>query len=256
MNTKEYRAHKAVNYSSLKHILKSPAHYKAELEKPREETPAMLLGSLTHSVILESKMLSMIASVKPEGLSLATKEGKEWKYAHGHNPIISEKDAESILGMAASVRSNPHAVAMLKGCNMRETPIMANLRGVDCKCLIDAHGTSDGSEWVICDLKTTDDASPEAFARKVANFDYDMQKAFYSQCLAQLHQIETPPFWYWIVVEKTAPYTCAVYSSEEWEDSGNLKLERALELYKECAERNEWPQPYAGITKLERPRWA
>jgi exodeoxyribonuclease VIII len=255
MNLTEYRAHPAVNFSTLKAILKSPAHYQAALAEDRKETPAMLMGTLAHSMTLEGAMLRDIAAVKPAGMNLATKDGKAWKAECGHLPIISADDAAALSGMAASVRGNPHAAAMLAGCQHRETPILASIRNVECKGLIDAAGT-DGAEWVILDLKTTDDASPEAFARKVANYHYDMQAAMYKALLATHHQIETEPAFYWLAVEKTAPYTCAVYDSSDWITSGEDKLERALETLKECRKSNFWPKPHAGINLLIRPSWA
>ena len=255
MNLKEYRAHDAVNFSTLKSILKSPAHYQAALAEDRKETPAMLMGTLAHSMILEGHSLREIAAIKPAFMSLATKEGKAWKSEFGHLPIVSTDDALSLEGMAESVRSNPHAAAMLAGCQHRETPIRATIRNVECKGLIDAAGT-DGVDWVILDLKTTDDASPEAFARKVANYHYDMQAALYKQLLATHHQIETEPTFYWLVVEKTAPYTCAVYDSSDWITSGEDKLERALETLKDCRKSNLWPKPFGGINLLIRPSWA
>jgi exodeoxyribonuclease VIII len=255
MTTKDYRAADAVNFSSLKHILTSPAHYQAALAEKREETRAMLLGTLTHALVLEGKDLEQLVAVKPEGMNLATKEGKAWKESAGDLPIISEDEADDIEMMVYSILRNPHAAAMLKACQQRETPLFANIRGVGCKALLDAHGT-DGVEWVVCDLKTTDDASPEAFARKVANLHYDMQAAFYCQVLAAVHQVETPPHWYWIAVEKKPPYTCAVYRGHEWMEGGESKVERALERLKECRESGNWPQPWQGINELPKPKWA
>jgi exodeoxyribonuclease VIII len=255
MTTAEYRSHPAVNFSTLKSILKSPAHYQSALREDRHETPAMLLGTLAHSMILEGHLLCEMAAVKPDGLSLATKEGKAWKSEFGYLPIISADDAAALVGMADSVAANPHAVALLRGCQHRETPIIAKVRNVECKGLLDAVGT-DGEEWVIADLKTTDDASPEAFARKVANYHYDMQAAMYKALLAQHHQIETEPSFYWIAVEKTAPFTCVVYDASDWIVSGERKLETALETLKECRASGKWPQPYAGINLLTRPAWA
>jgi len=255
MTTAEYRKADAVNFSSLKHILKSPAHYKAAIENKQEETKAMLLGTLTHSVALEGKRLLEIAAIKPEGLSLATKEGKEWKALAEDKPIISDQEAKDIWGMAKSIQDNPYAAHLLFQCQHRETPLFAELQGVPCRALLDAHGT-DGVEWIVVDLKTTDDASPDAFARKVANFDYDFQAAYYSAILARAEQIETAPFWFWIAVEKTAPYTCVVYSATEWTQSGEDKMIRALDAYKECKATGQWPQPYAGLQQLPRPKWA
>jgi hypothetical protein len=255
MTTAKYRAADAVNFSSLKHILTSPAHYRAELEAERKETPAMLLGTMTHSVILEGMPLSKVCAIKPPDMSLATKEGKAWKAEQAGKPIISDADADAIVGMAQSVASNPHAMAMLKACPNREQPMFANLRGVECKALIDAYGT-DGHDYVLCDLKTTDDASPDAFMRKVASLHYDMQAAFYAEVLAQNYQIENPPHFYWLAVEKAPPYTCAVYSAIEWMEHGEEKVRSALETLKECRASGEWPQPWQGINILQRPAWA
>lgn len=255
MTAAEYRAADAVNFSSVKHILTSPAHYRAALEEDRKETPAMIMGTMTHSVILEGMPLSKVCAIKPPDLSLATKEGKAWKAENAGKPIISDGDAEAIVGMAQAVAANPHAMAMLKACPDRETPLFANLAGVECKALIDAYGT-DGHEWVVCDLKTTDDASPDAFSRKVMGLHYDMQAAFYCEILARNYQIENPPHFFWIAVEKTAPFTCAVYSAIEWMETGEEKVRRALETMKECRASGEWPQPWSGINILKQPAWA
>jgi ATP-dependent exoDNAse (exonuclease V) beta subunit len=255
MNLSEYRAHKSVNFSTLKSILKSPAHYQAALaDDDQEEKEHLILGTLVHEFLLEGKDSRGAYAIKPEGMSFATKEGKAWK-AEQTKPILSSDAEKKIPMMADAVLENAHAKAMLTACQHRETPILASIRGVECKGLIDAAGT-DGVDWVILDLKTTDDASPEAFARKVANYHYDMQAALYKQLLATHHQIETEPAFYWLVVEKTAPYTCAVYDSSDWITSGEDKLERALETLKECRKSNFWPKPFSGINLLIRPSWA
>ena len=254
MTTTEYRAHPGVNFSTLKHILRSPADYQAALYSPHKETPALLFGTLAHSSILEGKAVIEIATSKPPGLNLATKEGKEWK-AGQTLPIIDTEAVLALRGMHEAVEANPHARHVLSQCQDRETPILGSLRGVECKALLDAHGT-DGVDWCIVDLKTTDDASPDAFARSVAKYHYDMQAAFYSQLLAQVHQIETRPYWLWLAVQKTAPYTCAVYSANEWIAGGDDKVETALDRLKECRESGQWPQPYGGITELPKPRYA
>ena len=257
MTTAEYRQHSACNFSSLKALLTSPAHYQAAINHKMEETAAMLLGTLTHAVALEDKEIDAVCTVKPEGLNLATKEGKEWKAkASEHGlPIISTDDAIHIVNMAQSIRQNPHAAQILAQSPERETPLFSHIQGVPCKCLIDAHGT-DGVAWWIADLKTTDDASPEAFARKVANYHYDLQAELYSAILSRHHQIESRPYWLWIAVEKTAPYTCAVYNANEWRESGDAKLDQVLQSWKECTASGEWPQPWQGINQLPKPKWA
>lgn len=256
MTETQYRAHPALNFSSAKHLLTSPAHFKAAIEEKQEPTKAMEIGTLIHAIALERKNLTQLANFKPEGLNLATKEGKEWKaQVDPSKPILSADDVLMIGGMNKSILENLHAQALLDGCQMRETPIVASLKGAACKGLIDAAGT-DGVDWCIVDLKTTQDASPSAFARAVATHHYDMQAAWYSALVGQVYQIEEQPDFFWIVVEKEPPYTCVVYSALHWIGGGNEKMERALDLFNECSLSGNWPQPHRGIINLEKPAWA
>ena len=256
MTTEEYRAHPALNFSSAKHLLKSPADFKAAQAEKREPTKAMELGTLIHAIALEGKNLTSMVNIRPEGVNLATKEGKAWKESvDPSKPIITGDDVEMIRGMNKSILENPHAQALLNGCQMLEMPLLASLKGIECKGLIDAAGT-DGKDWVIADLKTTQDASPREFASTVAKHHYDLQAAWYSALLGQVHQIEEQPDFFWIVVEKTPPFTCIVYSATNWITGGNDKLERVLDTYRECEAAKSWPQPHRGIINLEKPAWA
>jgi hypothetical protein len=243
VNREEYRAHPALNYSAAKWLLESPADYKCRVDQPVEQTHAMLLGTLAHSVILEGKTLLEIASIKPAGLNLATKEGKSWK-AEQTLPIISAGDADDILGMADGVMANPHARQLLEGAQHREMPLLAEIQGVQCKGLIDAAGTN-GKDWAIIDLKTTADPSPREFRWSAIKNRYALQAAWYRALLGQHHELEDPPQWYWIAVGKSAPWTAVVYTLPvEWEMTGETDLDRVLETYKQCQASGQWPRPH------------
>jgi len=193
-------------------------------------------------------------AIKPDGLSLATKEGKAWKESQTLD-TIGQDDADAAQGMYDSIMANVHAAHILSISPERETPLFANIRGVPCKALLDAHGT-DGEEWWIADLKTTDDASPTAFWRSVEKYHYDLQAEMYCEILSRHHQIESRPYWLWIVVQKTPPYTCVVYDRTGYNESGEAKLERVLASFKECTASGEWPQPWQGINQLPKQKWA
>lgn len=243
MNRTEYEATPGVNFSTLKAILRSPAHYQAALIAKREPTPAMVMGTITHSTVLEGKSLETLAVAKPEGMSFVTKDGKAWRDEQTL-PIMSTDDYNAVTGMAASVAAHPEASTMLAECPNRETFLTAEFEGVVIKGLIDAHGAT-----ILADLKTTSDASPSEFMRKVQALHYDFQIAFYQQLVS-------PEIWCgWITVENEYPHVTAVYTpSAALLESGREKMRRAIALYKECQKANAWPA-FPGITTLHLPKW-
>lgn len=241
-----YRQHPSLNFSLAKHLLDSPAHFKkAKDATPKEPSKAFEIGTLAHAVILENKPLETICACKPEGLNLTTKDGKAWK-AEQTLPIVSLDEYLDIMGMAQSVRDNPTAMQCLNNAPLREHAIYGDMHGVECKALLDAAGAG-----FIADLKTCNHSDPRGFAWHVEDFHYDLQLAWYSTLYAMTTNSETPPFWVWIAVEKTAPYTCVVYKGEEHYQNGMEKLERVLALYKECTASGKWPQPYQGLQELK-----
>jgi hypothetical protein len=258
MTREQYRAHPALNFSLAKHLLKSPAHFKAAEEaqedEDREETEAQRIGTIAHALVLEGKDLGEMYAIKPEGMSFVTKEGKAWKAAQD-KPIIEEKAIKGIRSIAEAIAKNPAAAAILRGCPERERPIFATMHGVACKALLDAAGT-DGTLWAISDFKTTTDASPRKFSRSVFDMDYDMQCVWYSDLLARAEGLEEPPWYAWIAAEKKAPWLNVVYHpSEDMIESGRRKVVRALQIYKECTASGEWPLPFPGVNTLELPSY-
>jgi hypothetical protein len=254
MTVEEYRKAPALNFSMAKLLLDSPAHFKAGEDEEKEETDAMRVGSIAHALILEGKSFSDLYAIKPKGMTFASNEGKLWK-AQQTLPILKEDDANAIPRMAEAIAANPDAANLFRCLPHRETPVFGNLMGVECKCLIDLHG----EEWgdpSIGDLKTAADASPREFGRVVANRHYDLQHAWYSSLFSVVNNLEKPPLWTWIVVEKKAPFFNLIYTPEEFVESGMEKLEKVLTLYKRCLEEDRWPFALTGIHKLPKPAWA
>lgn len=255
MTREEYRAHPALNFSLAKHLLKSPAHFRAATDEKREETDAMRVGTLAHSMILEGKSLLDLYAIKPEGMSFATKEGKAWRDAQTL-PILKEEDANGIPRMAEAIAANKDAALILAGCQTRELPIIQTIDGVECKALIDACGPH-ANGWGIGDFKTSADVSPRKFAATIFDMDYDMQAAWYSDLFALSRGLESPPWWFWIATEKKPPFLNAVYvPTDEVMASGREKMARALAIFKECTASGEWPLPLRGIHRIELPAWA
>ena len=84
-NEFDYRRAAGANQSSLKKILESPAHYQAALKNKIIPTPAMEMGTAVHCLTLDGpEAFEAQYIVKPDGIKLNTKEGKEWKVDGGN----------------------------------------------------------------------------------------------------------------------------------------------------------------------------
>lgn len=249
-----YRAATGVNVSSLKAMGKSPAHYLAQLTQPKSEpTPAMVFGTLLHRAALEPHKLAGSFAVKPEGMNFTTKNGKEWRDAQTL-PIITQEQNEALEGAAKSVAAHPAAALILEGAN-REVSIFKRrfsdredsmlLKGRLDIVGVDSHGST-----VIADIKTTEDASPDGFAKSIASFGYAQQAAFYMDLL-------DASFFVFIAVEKTAPYAVGVYCLDEESIAlGREKNNRQLNLLDACLESGIWPAYSLEIETITLPRWA
>jgi hypothetical protein len=122
----QYRAAEGISKSALDYVAppRTPAHFKAYIDGlfKTETTPAMRLGQMIHRAILEPDALDV--SVKPEGLNLSTKEGKEWKAAQTKT-IITQDEYVTIKGMRDSVHAHPAVKRVLDNART-EVSLFAN----------------------------------------------------------------------------------------------------------------------------------
>jgi hypothetical protein len=250
-----YRAHDGISASDLKHIVppRTPAHYRAnviERSVPRTETKAMLLGTLAHLAVLEPDKLESAFVVRPEGLDLRTKPGKEWLAQAGDKPALTQLEADAVFGMRDAVASHEVARELLRGTQAEVSMFALHPQtSLPIKGRIDALGAS-----VIVDVKTCEDASPGAFSRQAAALLYDLSAAHY-MALADLCDVPVDSFW-WVAVEKSPPFAVAVYQpSEEVMARGMSLAESALVRVRECADCGDWPG-YAPSSVLQFPAWA
>lgn len=243
-----------LSFSALSAFAKSPNHYLEYVSGEKEETRAMVVGQATHCKILEPQHFEERYAVSPK-VDKRTKAGKE-AYAKfveisDGKKVLQQDEYELIEALEASVRSHTCASELLKHATQMELPMETELYGVPFKGIADII-----TSVSIVDLKTTADASPEAFQRAAYNGKYHIQAAAYLQMARQLGMQVNPRFG-WIVVEKTPPYNVQVFiQSEEAADRAQTELKQLIKRWQ------QWdgnPQSYtnnvAPVT-LEYPRWA
>ena len=135
-----YDACQALNFSGAKELLKSPAHYQAYLNQPREETKALKVGKYVHALVLEPEVAISNFAVLPEGIDRRTKDGKA-----AYEAFTSDAIGKTILTLEEATTSERAAKTMLRiknslGVNFEFTEFMFTsiVNGVPVKCAIDA----------------------------------------------------------------------------------------------------------------------
>lgn len=257
----QYHSHPAVGHSGLVRIMRSPAHYENYLRNPPESTPAMQLGTAFHTALLEHDRFSQDFVVAPK-FDRRTKEGKAaaeaWEADNAGKNALTAEQMQAIKAMAYIVHCHAGATKLL-ACGLAEMSAfwIDQETGIECKCRPDFLSMSGEAVTGIVDVKTCCDASVEGFARAIASLGYDVQAAFYQDGLKAMTG-RTISF-YFIAVEKEAPYAVAAYkASDEVIEVGRAKYRGALQLLKWCREKNQWPayQPGGEIEEISLPRWA
>jgi len=85
-------------------------------------------------------------------------------------------------------------------------------------------------------------------------YQYQVQAALYVD-VAEAIDGKNRDF-YWVAVEKDAPYAVAVYkASDEMLERGRQQYIKAIDLYKECAALDLWPAYSQQVQTLELPGW-
>ncbi|EFJ2475477.1 hypothetical protein G5Z15_003800 [Escherichia coli] len=186
---------------------------------------------------------------------------EEWQRNNSERKVLSPEAFEQIFAMRDAVMNHQAAFAIL-------------------------HHVKD----IIGDLKTTEDASPEGFAKSIANWRYDVQHAYYmdgtrlaleqGKCnppqegKAELSVYWTDPvtgvlcrcrpdFWRgypkhfaFIAVEKKPPYAVGVYVLDsEGVEIGRAQYQHDLRVYAECVRTGEWPGYGDKIQTISLPAW-
>lgn len=252
----EYHADPAVSKSHLDLVARSPRHYWHRYlspdAAPPEPTLAMVLGSAVHTRVLEPHRYNVEYAVAPS-VDRRTKAGKEiWEEfqaeAEGKTLLTSEQD-QLAQAVAQAVFEHPAAALLLSKPGKAEQSYFWDDEdtGERCKCRPDWHSECGR---LIVDLKTTEDASPAAFARSIHKFRYHVQAAWYLRGLSAEQFV-------FVAVEKQPPHLVGVYvATPEMVTAGQRVAARDLARLAECRAANQWPGYSDEITPIDLPRWS
>lgn len=276
MSFEDYLKIPAVNKSSLEHFDRSPAHFYAEVLDPDREikppTKAMKLGTEIHTSILEPERFALDYVIEPENApkrptktQLEAKKPSEesikqieyWKAfdeANAGKHVITAANYKTCVKIREAVRNHAAAQAIFEEGAAEVVIVWEDLTfGVLCKARFDWLSLTSG---VAMDLKSTDDARHDEFAKKVANYNWHVQAAFYLDGINTLKMTDTFTFIFG-AIEKSAPYQASFYyPTKSVLEAGRLTYKRYLAEYRHCQSVGQWPGYREELTPLELPAWA
>ena len=241
-----YLSERAVNWSTLKHLRRSPRHYLHALTSEREDTPRLALGRAAHTATLEPHRWADEYAVYPG----ARRAGKEWdafEASAGERTILKATEADQAQRIAQAVHAHPRAHALLTG-GKAEHVIKWDESGIPCKARLDYLGAA------VVDLKTCGDASPREVGRTAASMGYHCQLAWYRR---GVHAVTGQ--WldaYIIAVEVAPPHDVGVYRvGAEALALANDIIDELLATLAECRTRETWPGACPDESELVLPAW-
>ncbi len=248
-----YHGLPAIGSTDLKNILKSPAHYLEAKSKWQEPTAAMFLGTLIHSVVLEPQSVDELYVIAPK-FDKRTTAGKaafaEFSDVNQGKILVSQEHMDFALSCREALQKHPAAAFLLDTAEAEAVIEWQDEKtGVACKARIDAIGPL----W-LADLKTTADASFDAFQRSVHKYRMHVQAAHY---LAGARALGLKDFTFNIVaVETSPPYAVAVYQLDGATVEKGEELRRiALNKFATAQFTGKWTGYSEDVQLMNLPPW-
>ena len=251
----DYRAAAGFSCSEMKEFARTPAHYRALKENPKPTTPARRIGQLTHLAVFDPDAFDGATVVAPV-VDKRTKIGKEtfaeFERANLGKDMVTQDELDLVLCISDAVRAHP-LMREHSAVGFAEVSVWARDPETEvlCKGRLDWL-TGDG---LILDLKTTEDAGQDAFARSVANYKYDLQAAQYLSLLADAGRAARG--FMFVAAEKSPPFGVAVYTLYR-EDIEQAVAERRALLHRfaQCLRDDDWPCYNSEAMSLSLPGWS
>lgn len=231
-------------------------HYLNPDREPEEPTPAKVLGTAIHSIILEPDTWVTGYAINP-GIDRRSNAGKA-EYAafleeNKGKTIITDEQAQACYAIRDAVHNHPLASGLLQGGKAEQTVYAIDKEtGELIKCRMD-YLPDNGS--MIVDVKSTDDASPSGFGKSAANYRYPVQTAWYHHVCDEAFG-EHPPHWVFLAFEKEPPYAIGVYFAQP-EDTARAAIAARHDFMRivEAKRAGLWPDYGTEALPLTLPKW-
>lgn len=255
ITNQEYHASEGISRSGISEFKKSPLHYWDRYlnpkKPPRKTSTAMTIGSAVHTLIMEPEKFEQEFCVFKK-VNLSTKAGKEYKKEFEvlsiGKEIIREEDMEKVKEIVDSVHQNELVMPILHEADFEKSIYWTHsATGLTCKARPDIWKRK---QKIICDVKTTRNASRASFARAIMDGDYHIQAAM--QMIGVLEVTgEAIEDYMFLVIPNERPYFPYIYNLDtETIKKGIAEFNDAMKLIKQCYDNNDWHKERNSIQEI------
>jgi hypothetical protein len=261
LSEQDYNASEGLR-SSIMSIIdkKTLAHAKHAMDNfDSSDSSALILGSAAHDFIFRTGIFASKWGIFPETYNGTTKEGKETKAnlakSYGVN-LLKHADHQLLMSFNKSLKAHPTIAKLLAGITDTELSIFWEEQGIKCKARLDAVAQI-GDTTVIIDLKTSRSASQSDFEKSCVNYGYLIQSAHYLAGAKACGIVkENNNNFLHVVVEKEAPFLCAVYCLDDGSlELGEKRRQEAMRKYSCAKATGVWCGYSEVIETIAAPHW-
>ena len=269
--------------STLKLLMTSPLYARYRMDHPEEnkESEAISQGSVYHAMLASLTNSGNLSDFEREyyifepPINKSTGQAFGWTSkayqealmdAQTNNPgkIACSADEKSLAESMIDhlLHGNPHLspqINQLIKIGQAEQSRFLEYQGQGFKYRTDLHTAKKIVDW----KKTKHECpKPEKWDKEVIKYNYHISAAFY-----QFFEFILTGKWkdfYWVAQESEPPFDFNILSARDWTygidhsdgeiiemHTGGMMLNRLLEYYILCCERNEWP----GYSIFIQPNW-
>ncbi len=213
----------------------------------RKWSPALTGGSIVHELLLGGDRI-----VKLHHFELRTKVARAERdaaIAKGKTPIVAHK-LKPFQNAADALRSKLEK----RNIQLAQPPALTEVSAfwdsftsdgvaVPCRARLDELIITKGERAVITDVKMCANANPLAIEKSVENFGYALQRAAYVEAVETNYPDLCGRVDYlWIFCEWAEPFGVSVArATGELRALGEMRWQRAVDLWERCLRTNEWP---------------
>lgn len=243
-----------LSFSSLKEFIKSPIHYINYISKKREPTPAMILGSVVHALILQPDSFSARFAVEPE-VDKRTTAGKdkiaEFLLTAEGKEVVSASTYRTAQEMVSAFIHSPN-MEYVRNCTTFEKrfDVKHSATGLPVCGFLDGENPIDYT----LEIKTVESAERDNVIRDFYNMKYFLQAGIYNYVNGKRVL--------YVAIEKTPPYLSkAFYADDDYLTLGKTLFNQAMSDFKYCMDMGLFDSGYEFYggyepVALPLPAWA